>query len=73
MMNSLSIEELQIQGRAGNEEAILELGRRALDMDFCFSDSEYCVHKIEMAELKSELDREVPPSCPKCDHWLTTV
>lgn len=70
-LSLMSIEDLQSQGLAGDEAAILELGRRVLEMDFCMSDTVYCEHRHELRELQNQLDTEIPPQCPKCDHWLT--
>lgn len=70
-LSSYSIEDLQQRGQAGDEEAIAELGRRVMDFDFCLSDTGYCKHKLELHELQNDLASEVPPSCPKCDTWLT--
>lgn len=72
-MNTLTIEELQRRGLAGDEAAILELGRRVLDFEFCFGPGEkrYCQHEHELHALQVKLDTEIPPQCPHCDGWLT--
>ncbi len=54
-MEHLAINELQQLGRVGDEAALLELGRKVLDMDFCFGDKEYCESRHELAEM--ELNR----------------
>lgn len=69
---SLTIEELQRRGRIGDSEAILELGRRVLDFDFClFGTNRYCEHLHSLHELHKKLDCEIPEECPKCSAWLT--
>lgn len=70
-LSTMSLEELQSHGLAGDQEAILELGRRVLEFDFCMSNTSYCEHRIELKELEEQLDTEIPPSCPRCDQWLT--
>jgi hypothetical protein len=66
-----TLEELQCLGMTNDQEAIYELGRRALTMDFCLSDVEYCKHKVELLGIQWDLENEVPPQCPRCHGWLT--
>jgi len=68
---NLMLEELQRAGRSGDEAAIMELGRKVLDMDFCFGEDKYCEHRYAMAELLDHLERDLPPDCPRCGMWLT--
>ena len=71
-MNHLTIDELQQYGRLGNEEALLELGRKVLDLDFCFGEKRYCSNQHDLAMLEYALEsEEVPPDCPHCGKWLT--
>lgn len=72
-LHCLSVEELQRLGRAGDSSAVAELGRRALDMDFCFGDEVYCEHRHELSDLQQALNSEPPPECPHCGGWLTEV
>lgn len=68
----LDIADLQRRGRAGDQEAIVELGRRVLDFDFClFGTPHYCEHQHELVELERKLDIEIPEECPSCGTWLT--
>jgi len=61
----LTINELQNYGIAGDEGALAELGRRVLDMTFCY-EKEYCVHEDELESLRCDLDNEIPDDCPHC-------
>lgn len=72
-LSTLTIEELQSLGQAGDESAILELGRRVLEFDFCLTEQSriYCEHAFELQTLEEHLNAEVPPDCPRCGHWLT--
>lgn len=72
-LSALDVEDLQRRGRTGDESAILELGRRVLDIDFCLADSgkRYCRHEHDFNELLNKLDIEIPPQCPHCNGWLT--
>lgn len=72
-LSALDIEDLQRRGRAGDESAILELGRRVLDFEFCLANSEgrYCKHEHDLHALEVKLDIEIPPQCPHCSGWLT--
>lgn len=72
-MRTYSIEELQRIARTGDEDAIYELGRRAIDIDFCLDDGYYCKHALELWELEQALDAEIPPDCPHCGKLLTDV
>ena len=47
-----TLEELQCLGMTNDQETIYELGRRALTMDFCLSDVEYCKHKVELLGIQ---------------------
>jgi hypothetical protein len=69
----LDIETLQRRGRAGDEAALMELGRRVLDFDLCLLNSgiRYCEHEHELQALQAKLNTEIPPQCPHCDGWLT--
>lgn len=68
---NLKLEELQYLGMSNDQDAILELGRRALDMDFCMSDKSHCKHSLELIQLQQSLETEIPPQCPHCSGWLT--
>lgn len=70
-MNHLTIDELQQYGRLGNEEALLELGRKVLEFDFCMGGKTYCCHMDALVEIQTALEFEMPPECPHCDKWLT--
>lgn len=68
----LAIEDLQRRARTGDVDALTELGRRVLDLDFClFGTTHYCQHEHELHELQRKLDIEIPPECPSCGHFLT--
>jgi hypothetical protein len=72
-LSVLDIETLQRRGRAGDEAALMELGRRVLDFDLCLlnTPNRYCEHEHELQALQARLIMEVPPQCPHCDGWLT--
>lgn len=73
-MMSLTIEELQRRGRIGDQEAIMELGRRVLDFEFCMMGTpHYCEHMHDLHDLQKSLDNEIPPECPKCGTFLTDL
>ena len=67
---NLTMEELQHYGQCGDIEILAELGRRVLEFEFCYGDNRYCTHRIELGELKDELQSEIPPECPHCGKWL---
>ena len=78
VLSNATIEELQRHGLAGDKDAIMELGRRALKLDFCrgystVDGARYCEHAIELDELKTALDNEIPPECPHCGKWITKL
>ena len=72
-----TIEELQQLGNNGDEAALLELGRKVLDVDFCLVEKHYmnrdrvCTHLNELVKLQSDLDTDIPPDCPHCGKWIT--
>ncbi len=73
-MSARSINDLQRAGRAGDTDAIMELGQRVLDFDFClFGTEHYCEHNHALYELQTKLDNEIPPDCPSCGTMLTDV
>ena len=70
-LSHLTIPELQDMNEC--DSAIMELGRRVLNFDFCLNNSKYCVHKMELEELQYALENEVPPECPNCGNWITEL
>jgi hypothetical protein len=66
-----TIQELQKLGSSGDERALIELGSRVLNLDFCFDDNKYCSHLIELSNLQQSLDTEIPADCPHCGKWLS--
>ena len=71
MTHHQTIDELQRHGLAGDEAAILELGRRALNLTFdCGT---YCEHREELWDLEDALLTEIPPDCPHCGKLLTDI
>ena len=73
LLNHLTIKELQRLGRSGDASALAELGKRVLDMKFCFDDDKYCSHRIELYDLQHALESEVPPECPNCGKWISDI
>jgi len=66
--------ELQSWGIAGDQGALLELGKRVLDMPTEYDGRDHhCQYKDELEDLRDELDREVPPDCPHCGKWITDL
>jgi hypothetical protein len=71
---TLSINELQSYGISGDEEALLELGKRVMNMPINDHDSQlFCEYRFELEELQAALDIEIPLDCPHCGGWLTDV
>lgn len=71
---ALSIEELQSYAICGDEEALIELGRRVLYMPINDHDSQlFCEYRFELEALQDALDIEIPLDCPHCGGWLTDV
>jgi hypothetical protein len=69
-------EELQSKAEAGDEGALIELGRRVLDWDVHTVDCDgpskrYCKYEVELISLQQDLDTEPPPECPHCGKWIT--
>lgn len=73
MISHLTIDELQSAGRSGSLEALQELGRKVLDMNFCYGDlhAARCDHLEDLVSLQFELDCDIPTDCPHCGKWLT--
>ena len=64
----MSLEELQRVG-PDDDSALLELGKRVVDFNFCTENgirSRYCDSGEELYELKQDLENEMPPDCPHC-------
>lgn len=72
MLEHLTISELQRRGASGDTEALTELGRRVLDIDFdCQEHGRYCPHLEELNKIADELNQHLPPDCPHCGKFLT--
>jgi len=69
----LTIVELQSFGRSGDANALIELGKRVLDIEFCFDDNKFCSHRDELSDLQYALENEVPPDCPHCGKWISDL
>lgn len=72
-LGALAIEDLQRMGNAGDENALIALGKKVLDFDFCLSDDKFCDHRFELEDIKNALDTEIHPDCPHCGKWITDV
>lgn len=67
----LSISELQNAARSGDDDALTELGRRALHLDINESGHDHlCEYRSELERLEAEVTREIPRTCPHCDRLL---
>ena len=68
----LTIEELQSRGILNDEDALIELGKRVLNIKF--NCNEFCCeHEYELAELQVALDSELPPECPHCGKFISDI
>lgn len=68
-----AVEELQTLGALGDTEALIELGKRVLDFDFCLGTNHYCEHFVELDKLNKSLASELPDRCPNCDELLSDL
>lgn len=67
---NLSLDELQRLGKNGDKSAIFELGDKLLDFDFCFGETKYCEHLVELRELEERLENEILEECPHCGEYI---
>ena len=73
MYSSLTIEELQCLGVKDDTAALIELGRRVIDIPVHdhTGNMYFCEAEWELKELEISLNNEIPPECPNCGHFLT--
>lgn len=73
-LRTLSIPELQNYAIYGDDAALLELGRRVVNMRIHEHDYDfYCEYQFELEELQLALEVELPLECPHCGGWLTDI
>ncbi len=73
-LRTLSIEELQNYAISGEEAALIVLGKRVMNMAINdYNDHMFCEYRIELEELQTALEIEIPLDCPHCGKWLTDI
>lgn len=70
LLKNITLEELKNNGISGDEDCIIELGRRFLDLPFCHLENDYCKHRVNLEQLESDLENEGPPECPHCQEII---
>lgn len=72
-VTNLSVGELLRYGEAGEDDALLELGRRVLRMQTCVENGNLCTHEDALQELQFSLENDIPEECPHCGEWVGDV
>lgn len=66
LLKNMTLEELKNNGISGDEDCIIELGQRFLELPFCHFENNYCEHREKLLQLECDLENEGPPECPHC-------